>query len=89
MDCECPDFMFRFAYNDTAKGASKVGPDSLSGCINRKPKPAYDHGEGLCKHLTALGRFLKTKIASTKKSNLFEAIGDVYKQGPFKVEYYD
>ncbi len=89
VDCSCEDFMYRFAYNDAAKGASKVGPDSLSGCINRKPKPAYDYGEGLCKHLTALGKYLRTKITSTKKSNLFEAIGEVAKQGPFNVEYYD
>ncbi len=89
VDCECPDFMYRFAYNDAAKGASQVGPDSLSGCANRRPKPAYDYGEGLCKHLTALGRFLKTKIQATKKSNLFEAIDDVTNQGPFNVTYYD
>ena len=89
VDCECPDFMYRFAYNDAAKGASQVGTDSLSGCLNRRPKPAYDYGEGLCKHLTALGRFLKTKIQATKKSNLFEAIDDVTNQGPFNVTYYD
>jgi len=89
VDCECPDFMYRFAYNDAAKNASQVGPDSLNGAANRKPKPAYDYGEGLCKHLVALGRFLKTKISSTRKSNLFEAIDDVAKQGPFNVTYYD
>jgi len=89
VDCECPDFMYRFAYNDAAKGASQVGPDSLNGALNRRPKPAYDYGEGLCKHLTALGRFLKTKIQSTKKSNLFEAIDEVTNQGPFNVTYYD
>jgi hypothetical protein len=89
VDCECPDFMYRFAYNDAAQGASQIGPDSLNGAINRKPRPAYDYGEGLCKHLTALGRFLKTKISATKKSNLFEAIDDVANQGPFNVTYYD
>ena len=89
VDCGCPDFMYRFAYNDTQKGASDVGPDSLSGCANRRPKPAYDYGEGLCKHLTALGRYLRTKIAATKKSNLFEAVSDVAGQGPFNVTYYD
>jgi len=36
-----------------------------------------------------LGRFLKTKIQATKKSNLFEAIDDVARQGPFNVTYYD
>ena len=89
VDCGCPDFMYRFAYNDTQKGASDVGPDSLSGCANRRPKPAYDFGEGLCKHLAALSRYLRTKISATKKSNLFEAVSDVAKQGPFNVTYYD
>jgi hypothetical protein len=89
VDCGCPDFMYRFAYNDTQKDASDIGPDSLSGCINRKPKPAYDYGEGLCKHLAALSRYLRTKISATKKSNLFEAIGEVAKQGPFNITYYD
>jgi hypothetical protein len=89
VDCSCPDFMYRFAYNDTQKGASDIGPDSLSGCINRKPKPAYDYGEGLCKHLAALRRYLQTKILATRRSNLFEAIGDVAKQGPFNITYYD
>ena len=89
VDCGCPDFMYRFAYNDTQKGASDVGPDSLSGCINRRPKPAYDYGEGLCKHLAALSRYLKTKISATRRSNLFEALHDVANQGPFNITYYD
>lgn len=89
VDCECPDFMYRFAYNDTAKGASQIGKDSLNKALNRRPKPAYDEGEGLCKHLVALGRFLKTKIDTTKKNNIFEAINEVGKQGPFNVNYYD
>jgi len=89
VDCECPDFKYRFAYNDAAKGASKIGPDSLNKAINRRPKPAYDEGEGLCKHLVALSRFLKTKIQATKKSNLFEALDAVANQGPFNITYND
>jgi len=89
VDCGCPDFMYRFAYNDASKNASQVGPDSLNKALNRKPKPAYDYGEGLCKHLVALGGFLKTKIQSTKKSNLFEALDEVSSQSPFNVTYYD
>jgi hypothetical protein len=90
VDCGCPDYRFRWAYKNYEQGAGKIGPDSLNKCINRSPKPAYDEGHpGLCKHLTALGRFLKTKIQATKKSNLFEAIDDVARQGPFNVTYYD
>lgn len=90
VDCGCPDFMYRWAWNDMAQDASKIGPKSLSKCINRRPKPAYDYGEGLCKHLTALAGYLRTKIQATQKSNLFEAMSDVAKTHPnFNVEYYD
>ena len=89
VDCKCKDYMYRFAYNNAAQGAGQVGRDSLSGVINRKPKPAYDFGVGLCKHLAALRKYLQTKITSVKRSNLFESIGDVAKSGPFTINYYD
>jgi hypothetical protein len=91
VDCECKDYMYRFAYNNAEKNAGQVGPETLSGVINRKPKPAYDYGIGLCKHLTALAKYLRTKISTVqpRTSNLFEAVSDVAKQGPFTVTYYD
>jgi len=89
VDCSCPDYKYKFAYNNYAKGASDIGPDSLNNAINRRPKQAYDIGEGLCKHLSALAKYLATKVTATKKQNIFEAIGDVAKQGPFNITYYD
>lgn len=89
VDCGCPDYMYKFAFNNYAQGAGDVGPGSENNAINRRPKPAYDIGEGLCKHLVALGKYLQTKIAGTKKQNIFEAVDDVAKQGPFSVTYYD
>ena len=89
VDCGCPDYMYKFAYNNYTKGAGDIGGNSLNKCANRSPKASYDIGEGLCKHLVSLGRYLKTKIASTRKSNLFEAVGDVANQGPFNITYYD
>jgi hypothetical protein len=90
VDCNCLDFMYRWAYNDTAQDASKIGPDSLNKCINRSPKPAYNYGEGLCKHLIALERYLTTRIRATGKSNLFEAMTDVARNNKnFNVEYND
>jgi hypothetical protein len=86
VDCGCPDFMYRFAYNDAEEDASQIGQNSLNKCINQKPQPAYDFGVGLCKHLVALGDYLKTSISNTKKSNLFEAIGDVAKNKNFNIE---
>lgn len=89
VDCGCPDYRYKFAYNNFKQGAGEIGPDSLNKCINRAPQQAYDIGEGLCKHLTALRGYLQTKISSTRKSNLFEAVSDVAKQGPFNITYYD
>jgi len=90
VDCNCRDFMYRWAWNDAAKDASQIGPKSLNKCINRRPKPAYNLGEGLCKHLIALEGYLRTKIKAAKKSNLFEAMEEVARTNPqFNIEYND
>jgi hypothetical protein len=89
VDCTCPDFMYRYAYNDTRKDASVVGPKSWSKCINRAPKPAYNFGEGMCKHLLALQGYLKTKIQPTQtRSNLFETLNGMMGKH-FDVNYND
>jgi hypothetical protein len=90
VECTCPDYIYRFKYNNKAKNAGSDNFDRTEPrYIDRKPKPAYNIGEGLCKHLISLRNYLATKIQQTKKSNLFEAMGDVAKQGPFTVTYYD
>lgn len=90
VDCNCKDFMYRWAWNDTSKDASQIGPKSLNKCINRRPKPAYNYGEGLCKHLIALEGYLRTKVQATRKSNLFEAMEEVARTNPqFNIEYND
>lgn len=92
VDCSCRDYKYKFAHNNYKQGAGDIGPNSLNGAINRPPKPAYDIGEGLCKHLTALSKYLQTQVKTAKParpSNLFEAIGEIAKRGPFTVTYYD
>ena len=89
VDCGCPDYMYKFAFNNHAQGAGDIGPDSENDAINRRPKPAYDIGEGLCKHLSALSKYLMTQVKTTKKQNIFEAVNEVAKQGPFNLTYYD
>ena len=89
VDCECPDFRYRFAYNDAEKDAADIGNKTLNRCTNQKPQPAYDYGIGMCKHLTALSSYLNTQIKNTKKSNLFEAMSEVSRQKNFEVPYYD
>ena len=85
VDCGCPDFRYRFAYNNSQMNASEIGPDSLNKCINKKPDKAYDYGVGLCKHLIALQQYLKTKVTQSKKSNLFESLNDISEQGNFNI----
>ena len=63
VDCSCPDYRYRWAYANAKQDASKVGAGSWSGCINSPPK-VMNPGEypGMCKHLIALGEYLKTNI---------------------------
>ena len=72
VDCDCPDYRYRYAYNNAQAGAGRIGkhPEWPYGNDNngRKWKPRSqggvgDYGVGMCKHLCALGEFLKTKIS--------------------------
>jgi hypothetical protein len=72
VDCDCPDYRYRYAYNNAHADAGRIGkhPDWPYGneSNGRKWKPRSqggvgDYGVGMCKHLLALGEFLKTKLA--------------------------
>ena len=72
VDCDCPDYRYRYAYNNAQAGAGRIGkhPEWPYGNDNngQKWKPRSqggvgDYGVGMCKHLCALGEFLKTKIS--------------------------
>lgn len=62
VNCNCPDFRYRWAYNDAAAGVGEPVPNSWSGNNGQKPQPYNDHGVGACKHILSLGKFLKTNI---------------------------
>lgn len=71
VDCDCPDYRYRYAYNNAQAGAGRIGkhPDWPYGNENngQKWRPRSeggvgDYGVGMCKHLLALGEFLKTKF---------------------------
>ena len=76
VDCDCPDYRYRFAYNNASAGAGILGdPRSKTGWrfhnknIGTPPRPVSqggvgDYGPGLCKHLCALGKYLETKFTS-------------------------
>lgn len=72
VDCDCPDYRYRFAYNNAQADAGRIGksPDWRYGNQNngQKWKPRSqggvgDYGVGLCKHLCALSEYLKTNIS--------------------------
>jgi hypothetical protein len=65
VDCTCPDFKYRYAYNDAKKGASITGNKSWNKNNGQTPLP-INRNVGLCKHLIALARYLNTKI-NTKR----------------------
>jgi hypothetical protein len=62
VDCTCPDYRYSFAYNNTKQGAGVTGNNSWN--KNNGNAPQYDRNKnvGLCKHLIALGKYLKTKL---------------------------
>jgi hypothetical protein len=67
VDCDCPDYRYRWAYNNNKQGAGALGSDSWNMNNGRAPRPISqggvgDQGPGMCKHLIALGEFLKTNI---------------------------
>jgi hypothetical protein len=73
VDCDCPDYRYRFAYNNAQADAGRVGksPDWKHGNQNngQKWRPRSqggvgDYGVGLCKHLCALSEFLKTNVST-------------------------
>lgn len=67
VDCTCPDYRFRWAYNNAKQDAGALGQDAWNSNNGRPPRPREqggvgDLGPGMCKHLIALGEYLKTNI---------------------------
>ncbi len=60
VDCSCPDYKYRWAYNNARAGAGELGAGALN--RNNGAAPKINLGEGLCKHLLSLKEYLKTKI---------------------------
>lgn len=67
VDCTCPDYRFRWAYNNAKQDAGALGAGAWNASNGRPPRPREqggvgDLGPGMCKHLIALGEYLKTNI---------------------------
>ena len=64
VSCNCPDYRFRYAYNNYKAGSGNLGNNN-----GRAPRPRSqggvgDYGNGMCKHLLALGKYLQTQIST-------------------------
>jgi hypothetical protein len=67
VDCTCPDYRFRWAYNNAKQDAGALGQGAWNDNNGNAPRPREqggvgDLGPGMCKHLIALGEYLKTNI---------------------------
>lgn len=70
VDCDCPDYRYRFAYNNAQADVGAIGRQDWKHANQnngRPPRPRSeggvgDYGVGMCKHLCSLGEFLKTQI---------------------------
>ncbi len=60
VDCSCPDYKYRWAYNNARADAGEIGGNSLN--KNNGAAPQINLGVGLCKHLLSLKEYLRTKI---------------------------
>lgn len=56
----CQDYVYRWAWTNKQRGSSRVGPDSVTQCLNRAPRITNPGGHsGLCKHLLALSQYIR------------------------------
>jgi hypothetical protein len=64
VDCECPDYKFRWAWVNKQRGSSAVGSSSLNQAHNRAPRVTNPGNRpGLCKHLLAMRDFIYGQYA--------------------------
>lgn len=65
VDCECPDFRYRWAWANKQRGSSRVGNNSLNQAWNRAPRKTNPSGRpGLCKHILAARQFIYGLISA-------------------------
>jgi hypothetical protein len=63
VSCDCPDYRFRYAYNNHKAEAGDLGQNNGQPPRPRSQGGVGDYGNGVCKHLIALGAYLKTQIS--------------------------
>lgn len=59
VDCDCPDYRYRWAWSNKQRGASRIGSQSLNQAINRAPRKTNPNNKiGLC---VAEGELVRTR----------------------------
>lgn len=70
VDCDCPDFRYRWAWANKQRGASKVGSQSMNQALNRAPRITNPQNKvGLCKHLLAARGYIYGLIQKFDKGD--------------------
>lgn len=96
VDCTCRDFKYRWAYALAQDDASIVGPKSLNKSVNAPPVKTNPLGhQQLCKHLSALRRYVVTNIEKaldqaqyrTRPFSLTEEMDKLANKGRFVTVY--
>lgn len=65
VDCQCPDYKYRWAWANKQRGSSKVGPSSLNQAWNQAPRITNPKGRpGLCKHIIATRDYIYGQVRS-------------------------
>lgn len=60
VDCDCPDYRYRWAWTNKQRGSGRVGAQSLNQAHNRAPRITNPEGRsGLCKHILAVKDYIE------------------------------
>jgi hypothetical protein len=83
VDCQCPDYKYRWAYANNNKDAGPMGNDSLNQCNGNRPIQTNPYlTPGLCKHLVSLHDYLKTKLEESNQPTFAEKMNEIVKNNP-------
>lgn len=65
VDCECPDYRYRWAWANKQRRSGAVGPQSLNQAWNRAPRITNPRAiPGLCKHILAMREYIYGLLSS-------------------------
>lgn len=89
VDCECPDYKYRWAWANNRKDAGPIGFGSFNKCIDQAPRETNPTNRpGLCKHLLALKDGLRQKLKESQQPTLEAKLAEIVDKNPqFTVTY--